>query len=104
MAAESERDRMKMTMEGLSQKQQNDCRAALAKFIVKHQLADWEMTIEAQETLPMGYSVKVGITPSAKSGLPRLPIDEFAEVNTSADAAAAVERLLETAYLAIPAA
>jgi len=85
---------------GLSQRQQNCCRAALNLFIKKHELGDWDMTIEAHETLPMGYSVKVGMTPSTESGLPRSPIKEFAEVDTSADVAAAVDRLLEVAYRA----
>jgi hypothetical protein len=87
-------------MGGLSQMQQNCCRTALNMFIEKHELGDWEMTIEARATLPMGYSVNVGMTPSTESGLPRSPIKEFAEVDTSADVPAAVDRLLEAAYRA----
>ena len=89
---------MDIQTRGLSQKQQNDCRGALNGFIEKHQLGDWEVTIDAQETLPMGYSVKVGLTPSIESGLPQSPVNEFAEVDTSDDVPAVLDRLLEAAY------
>lgn len=83
---------------GLSQEQQNDCRAALASFIERHDLAGWEMTIEVEETAPANYRVKIEITPSAESGLPPWPIDEVAVADTPVDVAAAVDRLLEAAY------
>jgi len=85
---------------GLSQEQQNHCRAAVNRFIEKHDLSDWEMTIEAQETLPAGYSVKIAIAPPSASGLSPWPILEFAVVNTQADVAAEIDRLLEAAYQA----
>jgi hypothetical protein len=85
---------------GLSQEQQNDCRAALNRFIEKHDLADWEMMIDVEETLPAGYSVKIAIVPPPASGLPAWPIQEFAVVNAQADAAAEIDRLLEAAYQA----
>jgi len=89
---------MNTKIEGLSQKQQNDCRAALAMFIEKHRLGNWEIAIEGRQTLPMGYSVKIAIAPPGQQGSAALPINQFAEVDTSDDVAAEVERLLEAAY------
>lgn len=95
---------MSMQMAGLSQKQQNDCRAALLRFIEKHQLGSWKMTIEGQGTLPMGYSVKIAITPPGGPGSAALPISQFAEVDTADDVANEVERMLEAAYqISLPA-
>jgi hypothetical protein len=89
---------MNQQTRGLSQKQQNDCRAALDRFIDKHQLSHWEVTIEVQETMPAGYSVKIAIEPPPDSGLPPWPIHEIAVVNAQVDVAAEVDRLLEAAY------
>ena len=91
---------MDIHTKGLSQKQQNDCRAALNSFIGKHAVGDWEITIEARETLPMGYSVKVGMAGPMETGMARLPVNQFAEVDTSDDVAAAVDRMLEAGYAA----
>lgn len=90
--------RIQTQMAGLSQSQQNSCRTALNMFIEKHALGDWEMKMEAQETLPMGYSVNIAITPPAGSGSKRLPIREFAAVDSSDAVSATVNRLLEAAY------
>lgn len=79
---------------GLSQKQQNDCRAALGKFIDRHELFDWEMEVDVQETTPGKYCVQIGITPPSKSGFPTWPVQEFAMVDASFDIAAKVYKLL----------
>jgi hypothetical protein len=87
---------------GLSQEQQNQCRATLDRFIDRHALSGWEMTIEVQETLPAGYSVKIAIEPPPGSGLSSWPIHELAVVNTQVDVAAELDRLLEAAFQAAP--
>ncbi len=80
---------------GLLQEQQNDCQAALNRFIDKHKLSDRQMTVEVQETTPAKHSVKIEITPPLESGLPPWPIHEIAVVDASANVAAEVDRLLE---------
>jgi hypothetical protein len=91
---------MDQTSKGLSQVQQNDCRAALAKFIDRHELSDWESTVKVEETSARRYYVKIELTPPAKSGLPRWPVDEIAVADASVDVAAEVDKLLESGYQA----
>jgi len=78
--------------------QQNNCRAALAKFIDRHHLSDWESTVEVQETSADHYCVKIELTPPAKSGLPTWSVDEIAIADASADVASEVNELLETGF------
>ena len=80
--------------------QQNNCRAALAKFIDRHDLSDWESTVNVEETTAGQYRVKIELTPPAKSGLPKWPVDEIAVADDSADVAAEVDELLESGYQA----
>ena len=80
--------------------QQNDCRAALAKFIDRHDLSDWESTVKVEETSAGRYCVKIELTPPAKSGLPKWPVDEIAVADASVDVAAEVDKLLESGYQA----
>jgi hypothetical protein len=89
---------MDENLRGLSQEQQNRCRAAVQRFIDRHHLSDWEMTVKVRETAPAGLSVQVAITPSPQSGLPPWPIQEFAVVDTSSDVAAELEKMLELSY------
>jgi hypothetical protein len=91
---------MDQTSKGLSQVQQNNCRAALAKFIDRHDLSDWESTVNVVETSVGQYRVKIELTPPAKSGLPKWPVDEIAVADASADVAAEVDELLESGYQA----
>ncbi|MGA2909748.1 MAG: hypothetical protein ABSE36_18760 [Terracidiphilus sp.] len=91
---------MDQTSKGLSQVKQNDCRAALAKFIDRHDLSDWESTVNVEETSAGRYRVKIELTPPAKSGLPKWPVDEIAVADTSVDVAAEVDKLLESGYQA----
>jgi hypothetical protein len=90
--------RMDQTSRGLSQVQQNNCRAALAKFIDRHDLSDWESTVNVEETSAGNYRVKIELTPPANSGLPKWPVDEIAVADASVDVAAEVDELLETGY------
>jgi hypothetical protein len=91
---------MDQTSKGLSQVQQNNCRAALAKFIDRHDLSDWESTVNVEETSAGRYRVKIELTPPAKSGLPKWPVDEIAFSDASADVATEVDKLLESGYQA----
>jgi len=90
--------RINTQMSGLSQTQQNSCRTALNLFIEKHELGDWEMEIDTRETLPMGYSVHIALTPPAGTGLAQGPISEFAAVDSADAVPVVVDRLLEAAY------
>jgi hypothetical protein len=94
------KSRMDQISKGLSQVQQNNCRAALAKFIDRHDLFDWESTVNVEETSAGQYCVKIELTPPAKSGLAKWTIDEIAVANASVDVAAEVDKLLESGYQA----
>jgi hypothetical protein len=83
---------------GLSQVQQNDCRAVLANFIHRHDLSDWGSTVRVEQTSAGQYRVKVELTPPAHSGLPPWPVDEIAVADESFDVAAELETLLELGY------
>ena len=89
---------MDQSLKGLSQVQQNDCRAALQRFIDRHELSDWEMAVKVRETEPGKYSVKIEIAPPTNSGLPEWPVQEFAVADSSLDVAAEVDKLLEFGY------
>jgi hypothetical protein len=91
---------MDQTPKGLSQVQQNNCRAALAKFVDRHDLSEWESTVKVEETGAGRYRVKIELTPPSTSGLPKWPVDEFAIADASVDVAAEVDKLLETGYQA----
>jgi hypothetical protein len=91
---------MDQTSKGLSQVQQNNCRAVLAKFIDRHDLSDWESTVNVEETSAGRYCVKIELTPPAKSGLPKWPVDEIAVADASVDVAAEVDKLLESGFQA----
>jgi hypothetical protein len=83
-------------MRGLSQEQQNECRAALDKFIDRHELSGWEVTIEVKEGAAGKYNLKLEITPP-ESGLPDWPTHEIAGVDAWFDVATEVDRQLEGA-------
>jgi hypothetical protein len=85
---------------GLSEEQQNDCRAALQKFVERHDLSEWGMMVMVQETTSGKYSVKIEITPPPDSGLPTWPLQEIAVADASFDVAAEVDKVLELAYQA----
>ena len=83
---------------GLSQVQQNDCRAVLENFIHRHDLSDWGSTVNVEETSAGQYRVKIELTPPEHSGLPPWPLDEIAVADESVDVAAELETLLEIGY------
>ena len=83
---------------GLSEEQQNDCRAALQKFVDRHAISEWGMMVKVQETTTGKYSVKIEVTPPPESGVPAWPIQEIAVEDTAFDVAAAVDKMLELAY------
>ena len=80
--------------------QQNNCRAALAKFIDRHDLSDWESTVKVEETSAGRYRVKIELTPPTSAGLPTWSVDEIEIADASVDVAAEVDRLLEFGYQA----
>ena len=85
---------------GLSQEQQNDCRAALNRFIDRHQLSDWEMTVKVGETAAGKFSVKIDIVPPPESGLTAWPVEEIAVTEAPFDVAAEVDKMLELGFQA----
>jgi len=91
---------MDQTLKGLSQAQQNNCRAALAKFIERHDLSDWGSTVNVEETSMGRYFVKVELTPPSKFGLPTWQVDKIAVADASVDVAAELDKLLESSYRA----
>ena len=85
---------------GLSQVQENDCRAALAKFIDRNDLSDWGSTVKVEETEVGRYRVKIELTPPTSTGLPTWSVDEIEIADASVDVAAEVDKLLEFGYQA----
>jgi hypothetical protein len=85
---------------GLSQVQENDCRAALTKFIDRNDLSDWGSTVKVAETSAGRYRVKIELTPPTSTGLPTWSVDEIEIVDASFDVAAEVDKLLEFGYQA----
>jgi len=83
---------------GLSEEQQNDCRAVLENFIDRHHLSDWGMMVNVQQTTPGKYSLKIELTPPPESELPAWALQEIALADASCDAAADIDKLLELAY------
>lgn len=83
---------------GLSEEQQNDARAAVQSFTRRHDIPDWAVKVNVQETAAGKYSIKIEITPPVVSGLPKLPIQEVAVADESSDVAGDVDRLLELAW------
>jgi hypothetical protein len=82
----------------LSQEQQNECRAALDKFIDRHELSNWEMTVTVEEPDPGQYSLMVELRPPSEPGLAPWPLKEVVLGDASLDVAAAVDELLELCY------
>jgi uncharacterized protein involved in high-affinity Fe2+ transport len=85
---------------GLSQVQENDCRAALTKFMDRNDLLDWGSTVKVEETNAGRYRVKIELTPPTSAGLPAWSVDEIAIADASVDVAAEVDKLLESGYQA----
>jgi hypothetical protein len=88
-----EQRRMDQNFGGLSQEQQNDCRAALQKFVDRHAISEWG---SGNDYRTVQREIKV--IPPPESGLPVWPIQEIAVAGTSFDVAAEVDRMLELAY------
>jgi hypothetical protein len=82
----------------LSEEQENDARAAVHNFIRRHDISDWAVEVNIQETAMGKYSVKIDITPPPESGLPKWPVQEIAVADGSFDVAGDVDRLLELAW------
>lgn len=93
---------MNQALAGLSEEQQNDCRAALRSFIDRHQFSDWGSTVNVRQTAPGKFSVKIEITPPAGSQSPSWPVQEIAVTDTSTDVAKVVDAMLELGYRARP--
>jgi|HubBroStandDraft_5_1064220.scaffolds.fasta_scaffold165152_2 hypothetical protein len=89
---------MNSNSEGLSEEQQNDCRAALREFARRHAISDWGMTVKVEEASAGKYIVKIEVTPPTGSGLSAWPIQEIAVADTSFDVAAEVNKILELAW------
>jgi uncharacterized protein involved in high-affinity Fe2+ transport len=85
---------------GLSQVQENDCRAALTKFMDRNDLSDWGSTVKVEETNAGRYRVKIKLTPPTGAELPAWSVDEVAIADASVDVAAEVDKLLEIGYQA----
>src|ERR1700734_2199977 len=84
--------------ERLSEEQQNDSRAAVQNFIRRHDISDWAVKGNVQETPTGPFSVRIETAPSPESGLPKWPVREIAVADASFDVAAEVDRLLELAW------
>lgn len=70
---------MDQTFRGISEEQQNDCRAALQAFVERHALSQWGMNVTVQEKVRGTYSVQIEITPPPKLELTRyLDLQEIA--------------------------
>jgi hypothetical protein len=83
---------------GLTAEQQNDSQAAIQSFIRRHDISDWALKVNVQETPTGKYTVRIETTPPLESGMPKWPVQEIAVVNASFDVAAEVDRLLELAW------
>lgn len=84
--------------EGPSEEQGNDCRAAVQNFIRRHNISDWAVKVNIEETPTGKYNVSIEATPPPESGLPKWPVQEIAVADASFDVAAEVDRLLELAW------
>ena len=84
--------------ERLSEEQQNDARVAVQNFIRRHDISDWSVQVNVQETTTGTYSVRIEITPPVDSGLSKWPVQEFAVAGATFDVAAEVDRLLELGW------
>jgi hypothetical protein len=91
---------MENTLRGITEEQQNDCRAALHNFVDRHEISDWEMTVRVEETAPEKFSLKIELTPPPDAGLPPLRVEEIAVADASFNVAAEVDKMLERAYQA----
>lgn len=83
---------------GLSEEQDNDCRAALHEFVKRHKLSAWGLTVKVQESAEGKYVVRIEMTPTSEFGLPEWPVQEIAVADESFDIAAEVDKKLEIAY------
>jgi hypothetical protein len=83
---------------GLSEEQDNDCRAALHEFVKRHDLSAWGLTVKVQETPEGKYVVRIEMTPPSESGLPEWPVQEITVADEYFDIAAEVDKRLEMAY------
>jgi hypothetical protein len=54
---------MDQGLKGLTQEQDNDCRAVLAKFIERHNISDWGSTVKVEEKSHGQFFVKIELTP-----------------------------------------
>ncbi len=90
---------MDQTFRGISEEQQNDCRAALQAFVERHALSQWGMNVTVQEKVRGTYSVQIEITPPPKLELTRyLDLQEIAVAGPLFDVATEVDKMLERAY------
>jgi hypothetical protein len=83
---------------GLSQEQQNDCRAELNEFMNRHELSDWEMMVRVEETTAGKFSIRIEITPPSESGLPGSLTQEIEVADASINVAGEVGKMLELAF------
>jgi hypothetical protein len=93
-------DQISRVSRGLSQVQENDCRAALTKFIDRNDLADWGSTVKVKETSAGQFRVKIELTPPTSAGLPTWSVDEIEIADASVDVAAEVDKLLKLGFQA----
>lgn len=89
---------MEQNLDGLSQEQQNDCRATLQNFMNRHEISDWGTTIKAGKTPNGDYSLRIEITPPAETGLPPWAFREIALDDATFNLAAEIDKVLELGY------
>jgi hypothetical protein len=83
---------------GLSQEHQNECRATLQKFMDRHEISDWGVTIKAGETPKGDFSLRIEITPPAETGLQPWAFREIAIAEANFDLATEIDKVLEHGY------
>jgi hypothetical protein len=89
---------MEQDLTGLSQVQQNECRAALQNFMNRHEISDWGTTIDAGKTVRGEYCLRVEITPPAETGLKPWAYREISLEGATFNVAAEIDKALEHGY------
>ena len=89
---------MEQDLTGLSQENQKECRAALKKFLNRHEISDWRTTIKAGETPKGDFNLRIEITPPAETGLQPWAFREVSIADATFNLANEIDRMLEHGY------
>ena len=89
---------MEQDLTGLSQENQEECRAALKKFMDRQDISNWGTTITAGETPKGDFNLRIEITPPAETGLAPWAFREVATAEASFNLATEIDRVLEHGY------